>query len=96
MITNPVYDPGDGTVEENTKEQNGENTTYNEIKDITVRISCNMWKFWYVFDNQIIIIYIATCISSIAKQSRGTSKTARAIQFEKRCGQSIYRIRQGK
>lgn len=36
MITNPVYDPGDGTVEENTKEQNGENTTYNEIKDITI------------------------------------------------------------
>lgn len=42
MITNPVYDPGDGTVEENTKEQNGENTTYNEIKDITVRISCTL------------------------------------------------------
>lgn len=42
MITNPVYDPGDGTVEENTKKQNGENTTYNEIKDITVRISCTL------------------------------------------------------
>lgn len=66
------------------------------LKDITVRISCNMWKIWYVFDNQIIIIYIATCISSIAKQIRRTSNTARAIQFEKRCRQSIYWIKQGK
>lgn len=36
LITNPVYDPGDDTMEENIKEQNGENTGYSEIKDITL------------------------------------------------------------
>lgn len=37
MVTNPVYDPGDGPIEEMTKEQNGENVGYSEIKDVTVR-----------------------------------------------------------
>lgn len=40
MITNPVYDPGDATIEENTHENNGENAGYSAIKDITVRITC--------------------------------------------------------
>lgn len=61
MITNPVYDPGDGTVEENTKEQNRENTTYNEIKDITVRISCNMYTFLYVSITKI-FLFILLCV----------------------------------
>lgn len=36
MIPNPVYDPGDATIEENTHENNGENAGYSEIKDITL------------------------------------------------------------
>lgn len=37
MVTNPVYYPGDGTIEETTKEQSGENVGYSEMKDVTVR-----------------------------------------------------------
>lgn len=39
MITNPVYDPSNGTIKENTNEQNGENVGCSEIKDVTVRIA---------------------------------------------------------
>lgn len=42
MIPNPVYDPGDATIEENTHENNGENAGYSEIKDIIVRITCTL------------------------------------------------------
>lgn len=34
MVTNPVYYPGDGTIEEMAKEQSGENVGYSEIKDV--------------------------------------------------------------
>lgn len=37
MVTNPVYYPGDGTIEEMAKEQSGENVGYSEMKDVTVR-----------------------------------------------------------
>lgn len=33
--TNPAYDSDDGTIEENTKEQNEENVGFSAIKDVT-------------------------------------------------------------
>lgn len=35
---NLAQDPGDGTIEENAKKQNGQNVGFGEIKDVTVRI----------------------------------------------------------